>query len=75
MAPRGCDALAYMSYYGEIPEEDGQHAIYARLMSADPPDNLTRKVAHGWSGTQGSTLTKRDRCTSREHLPQGVGEP
>lgn len=79
MSRRGCDALAYMSYYREIPEEDGQHAIYARSIarsiSDDLPDNLTGKVAHGWSGIQGSTVTKTRYCILSEHLPQGIGEP
>ena len=75
MSQHGCDALAYMSYYREIPEEDGQHAIYARPISANLPDNLTGKVAHGWSGIQGSTVTKSHPRILREHLPQGIGEP
>lgn len=75
MTRRKCDALTYMSYYREIPEEDGQHAIYARSISADLPNNLTGKVVHGWSGIQGSTVAKSHPCILREHLPQGIGEP
>ena len=75
MPRRRCDALAYMGYYGKIPGAAGQHAIYARPISADLPDNLTGKVAHGWSGTEGSAVTKSHRRVLRERLPQGIGEP
>jgi truncated hemoglobin YjbI len=75
MSRRGCDALAYVSYYREIPEEDGQHAIYAWPMSADLPDHLAGKLAHGWGGIQGSTVTKSHPRILREDLLQGIGEP
>jgi len=64
-----------MGYYGEIPDEDGQHAIYVWPMSADLPDNLTGKVAHGWSGIESSTVADDHHCILGEHLPQGIGEP
>jgi len=64
-----------MSYYGEVPDKDGQHAIYARPTSADLPDNLTGKVAHGWSGVEEPTVTNGHQYVLREHLPQGIGEP
>ena len=76
MPQRGCDAPAYMSYYREVSKESrGQHTIYARFISGDLPDNLTGKVAHRWSGIQGSTVIESDHCVLSEHLPQGNGEP
>jgi hypothetical protein len=75
MSQRGGDALAYMGYYGEISDEDGQHAIYARPMSADLPDKLAGKVAHGWGSVEGPTVTNDHRCVPRKRVPQGTGEP
>lgn len=75
VSQRAGDALAYMGYYGEIPDEDSQHAIYARPMSAALPDDLTGKVAHGRSGVEGSTVTNDPDCVLRERLPQGIAEP
>lgn len=75
MSQRAGDALADMSYYGEIPNEDGQHAIYARSISAGSPDNLAGKVVHGRSSVEGSTVTNHPHCISRDRLPRGAAEP
>jgi len=75
MSRRRSNALTDMSYYGEVPDEDGQHAIYARPISADSPDNLTGKVAHRWNGVEGSTVANDHQSVLRERLPQGIGEP
>ena len=68
------DALTDMSYYREVPGEDGQHATYARSISAALPNNFTGKVAHGRSGVEGSAVTNNPRRTLRERLPQGMAE-
>ena len=75
MSRHGCDALAYMGYYREIPEGDGQHAIYVWPVSAGLPDNLAGELAHGWNSIQGSTVTKSHPRILRECLPQGIVEP
>lgn len=64
--PRGGDdALAYVGYYGEVADKDGQHAMYARPIFVDLPDELTGKVPHGRSGMNGSTVTNNHRCVLR----------
>jgi hypothetical protein len=59
VSQRGDDVLAYVSYDGEISDEDGQHAIYVRPILAGLPDDLTRKVAHGGGGNKISTVANK----------------
>lgn len=75
MARRGGGAPTYVCYYGEVPDEDDQHAIHARPMSADLPDGLAWEVAHGRCGIEGPTMTDDCRCILGGPFLQEIGEP
>ena len=75
MSQRASDALAYVSYYREIADGTGQHAISTWPTSADLPDNLAWEVAHGRSGLEGSTVANNRHCILRACLPQAIAKP
>jgi len=75
VSQRPGDALAYVGYYGEIPDEGGQRAVCTWPTLADLPDDLAGEVAHGRNGLEGSTVANDHHCILGERLPQGIAKP